>query len=315
MWGGHSVAPPAVNVSAFSDIYILTIPSFIWLKVFPDRHGNATYQYGHYAASSDMVLGNSQMFIIGGTYPNRGDADMCDLAQSAWAQHNLFTGTKGNVGDDPEGIYWALPNTSITSNVVPMDVYNVVGGDKNGGATLLSPKSGYDTPNGGLQTLLTRKPTFEARSATRPLSTGPTTTASATTVPPPSSGPSPLSTGAIVGIAIGSAVALGLIIFTWCVIGRRIRRRRQQRLQSQMTEPNYGARIDSPQSQMSAPYYGPRIASPQSGQSRLGSAAGSPGQPDYTGPTVPPAELDVQRATSASPGFINEMPVGRAEHK
>src|SRR6187551_1934531 len=116
MWGGLTATPPAVNVSAFNDLYILTLPSFTWLKVFPDHHGNATYQYGHYSGSCNMVKGNSQMFIIGGTYPSPEDADLCDLAQSAWAQHNLFTGTKGNVGDDPNGTYWVLPDSSITSN-------------------------------------------------------------------------------------------------------------------------------------------------------------------------------------------------------
>src|SRR5689334_17793592 len=125
MWGGLSATPPDVNVGAFNDLYILTLPSFIWLKVLPDHHGNATFKYGHYGASCNMVLGNSQMFVIGGTYPNQGDADVCDWAHSAWAQHNLFTGTKGNVSDNPNDTYWALPNTSITSNVVPIDVCNV----------------------------------------------------------------------------------------------------------------------------------------------------------------------------------------------
>lgn len=269
--------------------------------MFPDRHGNGSFEFGHYAASANMVLGNSQMFIIGGTYPNAGDEDICDLAQTAWAQHNLFTGTAGNVGDNPNGTYWALPNTSITSNVVPNDVYNVVGGDKNGGATLLAPKSGYDTPNGGLQTLLTRKPTFVARSATRAVTTATSTPSPA---PPPESSSS-LSTGAIVGIAIASVVGLGFIlILAWCVIRRQRHRRRrrseEQRQESFMSEPYYGPSTVSPQSAQ-APFPPPTAApatftpqledtSPRLRPAELG---------DFpTSPRTPQAELDVQRASS-----------------
>jgi hypothetical protein len=302
IWGGLSATPPVVNVTAFSDIYILTLPSFTWLKVFPDRQGNATFKNGHYAASGDMVYGNSQMFIIGGTYPNPGDADICDLAQVAWAQHNLFTGTKGNVGDHPNGTYWALPDPNVTSNVVPNDVYNVVGGDKNGGATLLSPESGFDTPNGLLHSLLTRQPTFVARTATRPV-----TTASATQVPPSSSGSSPLSTGAIVGIVIGSVAALVLIIFAAWVIRRRVQRQRQdqeQRRPSDVSTLYYGPGNISVSPQM---VQGPLSPGPlPPGPSPPGLFVSPPGpsppaQLDDTSPTAPPAELDAQRSRRGSP--------------
>ncbi|KAK4119436.1 hypothetical protein N657DRAFT_581594 [Parathielavia appendiculata] len=299
IWGGLSVQPPVVNVTAFSDIYILTIPSFTWLKVFPDRRGNATFKNGHYAASGNMVYGNSQMFIIGGTYPNPGDEDICDLAQAAWAQHNLFTGTKGNVGDHPNGTYWALPDPNITSNVVPVDVYNVVGGDKNGGATVLSPEAGYDTPNGLLHTLLTRQPTFAARTPTRPVTS---------TAPPPPDPPPPprrLSTGAIVGIAIASATALVLISIAVCVmIGYRIRRRRllqEQRRTSYLSEQTcVPGIIPSPQetgapavSEPYSSYFGLGSTSQHSVQQSMG---GDPAQLEDTSPKVrpPPAELEAQ---------------------
>jgi hypothetical protein len=245
-----------------------------------------------------MVYGNSQMFIIGGTYPNPGDADICDLAQVAWAQHNLFTGTKGNVGDDPNGTYWALPDPSVTSNVVPNDVYNVVGGDKNGGATLLSPESGYDTPNGLLYSLLTRQPTFVARTATRPV----TTATAVPPPPPPSSESSALSTGAIVGITIGSVAALALIIFAAWIIRRHVRRQRQEQRQEQRRP-----------SDVSTLYYGPgnMAVSPQMVQAPLPPGPLPPGplppepsppaQLDDTSPTVPPAELDAQRSWMGTP--------------
>jgi hypothetical protein len=158
------VPPPVVNVTAFNDLYLLTLPSFTWVKLFPDRRGNATYEYGHYSATCNMVKSYSQMMVIGGSYPA---SDMCDLASQYWAQHNLWTGTLGNEGNNVNGTYWALFNPNLTSNVVPADVYNIVGGNKDGGATQLSPKAGYDPGNSpGLDTLLRRKPTF-TRTPTR----------------------------------------------------------------------------------------------------------------------------------------------------
>jgi hypothetical protein len=289
------VSPPVVNVSAFNDLYILSLPSFTWVKAFPDHHGNATSDYGHYSASCNMVKGNSQMFVIGGTYPS---SDICDLASDIWGQHNLFTGTRGNQGNNDS--YWALYDPNITSNVVPIDVYNVIGGDKNGGATQLSPKSGYDTPNGALQTLLARKPSFAARSPTRSIptagatstSTSTTTSTTTSTSTPTPSGP--LSTGAIVGIAVGGAVVLGLAVFAWCVIGKRAARRREQR-----REQRWHSHVSQ------ASHYVPSVTSPQ-----MAHSSWSPGphqHQHFSGP--PPAELDVPRGMSTSPTVVSELHV------
>ncbi|RYP38290.1 hypothetical protein DL767_002621 [Monosporascus sp. MG133] len=288
LWGGASVPPPVVNTSAFGDLHILTLPAFVWVKVFPDRHGNATYAHGHYASSCNMVRSNSQMFVIGGTYPNPEDSNLCDLAQHAWAQHNLCTGTKGNTGTNDA--YWDLFNPNFTTNVVPDDIYNITGGDKNGGATVLSPKLGWDVPNSGLETLLARKPTFAARSPTRLI---PTQTSSP--LPPPS--PPPLSTGAIVGIVTGSAVSLCIIIFVCCIRGRSVRRRREERRRSRVTQ---------------ASWYGSTMVSPESVQGEWGPrpVAGPPLHPhtQFMGPA--PAELAGQTAVSISPGVPSELPVG-----
>ena len=180
-------------------------------------------------------------------------------------------------------------------NVVPIDVYTVIGGDKNGGATLLSPKSGYDTPNGGLQTLLTRKPTFTPRSPSRTI---PTATSTATPTPPP---PPRLSTGAIVGIAVGGAVALGLIIAAWCRIGRRVNRRREQRHQSQVSQMTGGYAHDG-----STPVSPHTIHGPWG----HGSPATSGPQQVYAVPLnhgVQAAELDAQHGASTSPRAPSEL--------
>jgi hypothetical protein len=228
------------------------------------------------------------MLVIGGSYP---DTDICDTAAYAWAQHNLWTGEKDNAGDDNE-TYWALFSPNVSTNVVPADVYNVIGGDKDGGATLRTPKAGYGQGDSILSTLLTRTPTF-TRTPTRPISTSIPTTP----VPPPppvhSPGRPSLATGAIVGIAIGGAVALGLILWAWIAFGRRVLRRRKERLdqrrqsQTAYASPGYGAPS-------------PAMLSPQL---QTGHWAAAPVGPQN--PAVPPTELPWQSMMTPAP--VDEM--------
>jgi hypothetical protein len=110
---------------------------------------------------------------------------------------------------------------------VPKNVYVVIGIDKNGGATKVAPASGYNASNDGLKTLLARKPTFTARTATRAL---------------PTTSPGPvLSGGAISGTVIGATAAVGLVVLAWCVVGRRVMRRRVAR---QTAAAAQGAEVD-----------------------------------------------------------------------
>ncbi|KAM5383426.1 hypothetical protein ACJZ2D_002119 [Fusarium nematophilum] len=302
LWGGLSVPPPVVNATSFNDIYILTLPSFIWVKAYPDHHGNATLppEYDHYSASCNMVKSMSQLFVIGGTYT---DTDACDLAVDAWAMHNFWTGTSQNAGDNET--YWALYDPNITSNVVPVDVYNVTGGDKDGGATLEAPKAGFDSGNKPLEDLLGRRPSIPERSPTRKVSF-PTESPSATATAAPESGPA-LSTGAIVGIAIGGAVFLGLVVAVWYCIGRRVVRRREERRQSQMTQAQPLYFVGSPATQAS-------MVSPHTSVGYWGSSPTSPQMvtPHQTSP-MPPSELPAEHHSYGH--VVSELPQQRADDK
>ncbi|KAF9776710.1 hypothetical protein IL306_005077 [Fusarium sp. DS 682] len=300
LWGGLSMPPPVVNTTSFADIYILTLPSFTWVKVYPDHHGNATLppKYGHYSSSCNMIKSMSQLFVIGGTY---SDTDACDLAFIPWAQHNLWTGTLHNAGDNDT--YWALYDPNVTSNVVPIDVYSVVGGNKEGGATLKRPKDGFDPGNKPLRDLLGQRPSFPQRSPTRQ-TTFPTNSPTTTTTQPAPSGPA-LSTGAIVGIAIGSAVGLALVLCVWFSIGRRIVRRREERRQSQMTQVSYSGYSGNTAGAPST------TASPHTtmGPWTMGSG---PESPQAVTPP-PPCELPTQRDRDMA--VISELPQQRMDHK
>ncbi|KAI6764916.1 unnamed protein product [Fusarium graminearum] len=299
LWGGLSVQPPVVNATSFNDIYILTLPSFTWVKAYPDHKGNATLPpvYGHYSASCNMVKHMSQLFVIGGTYT---DTDACDLAVNAWAMHNFWTGTLHNEGDNET--YWALYDPDITKNVVPADVYNVTGGNKDGGAKVVSPKGGFDTGNKPLQDLFGRRPEIAERTPTRAI---PSATGSPKATASPSPHPkSKLSVGAIVGIAVGGAAGLALVLLVWFYIGKRVIRRREARRHSAMTQVHhgsYGGSVTGP----------PSAVSPQTwpGSWTMGS---EPVSPQHATPhqafsvsQVPPTELPTEH-----PGMhdVSELP-------
>ncbi|KAH7129156.1 hypothetical protein EDB81DRAFT_846090 [Dactylonectria macrodidyma] len=296
LWGGLSVPPPAVNTTSYNDIYILTLPSFIWVKAFPDHHGNATLppEYGHYSASCNMVKSMSQLMVIGGTYT---DTDNCDLAYDIWAQHNFWTGTFNNQGNNET--YWAQYDSSVTSNVVPVDVYSVVGGDKNGNAKLKKPKAGFDSASRPiLEELMGRRPSISQRTPTRSI-TVPTNLS--TPSPSPSSG---LSTGAIVGIAIGGAIGLALILLAWFCIGRRVVRRREERRRSEMRQYSI----------VSSTAGVPGMASPHT---FMGMPIGA-GSPELATPP-PPSELPTQQDSNMGMGIVivSELPQpqNRMDHK
>ncbi|KID89712.1 Galactose oxidase/kelch, beta-propeller [Metarhizium guizhouense ARSEF 977] len=233
LWGGLSVPPPVVNTTAFNDVYILTLPSFIWVKSEPQDHKNGSFPRGHYSASCNMVKSMSQMLIIGGNYPYPDVG--CDIDDGSWAQHGFWTGTLHNEGDNKK--HWALFQPNYTDNVVPSDVYNAVGGNRYGTATQTSPKGGYDPRNTYLETLMGWREPKETRQATRNITspTIPPTPPPTLPTPPSVSGPS-LSGGAIAGIVIGSLAGAALLLFAWFIIGRRVVRRRKERRQSVMTQ-------------------------------------------------------------------------------
>jgi hypothetical protein len=203
-------------------------------------------KYRHYSATCNMVKHMSQLFVIGGTYT---DSDACDLAVDAWSMHNFWTGTYHNEGDNET--YWALFDPKVAENVVPADVYNVTGGDKDGGAKLTAPKGGFDTGNKPLEDLFARRPSIAERTPTRQVS-------SPTSPPSPKDPNSGLSTGAIVGIAIGGAAGLVLLLLVWYYIGKRVLRRREERRQSGMTQIHHGTyrgSVASPPSTVSPPLW------------------------------------------------------------
>lgn len=193
--------PP--DTAGFDDIYTLSIPSFEWVKMYPPD-GNATGAYPHHSLTCN-VIDNAQMIVVGGTFPT---SDRCDV-QEQYGLHNMDLGQQNG-----ENAIWRIFDANLTKYAVPAPIINAIGGSPTGGATKTAPSSGFSNPD--LRVLMTRKATIAARTPTRAIPT-------ATDHPNDTS--TPLSTGAIAGIAIGSAAALAALLTATILL---IRRRRNQ---------------------------------------------------------------------------------------
>ncbi|KAH6953724.1 hypothetical protein BKA56DRAFT_663646 [Ilyonectria sp. MPI-CAGE-AT-0026] len=198
IYGGAGFPP---HTTGYDDIYILTIPSFQWIRGPYPTYRNGTGQFPKSMMSCNVV-DNAQMLVIGGTYSN-ASADTCDVPPIQ-GTHNMNLGEQ-----NPNHAIWAAYQPNLTTYAVPTDIRTVVGGRNSGGATKTAPTSGFDAPD--LSVLMTRKAGSATRTATRK------TDLATTTAPPPpptqsSTSSSSLSAGAIAGIAVGGSAALILAL-------------------------------------------------------------------------------------------------------
>jgi hypothetical protein len=134
IYGGYGFGNPA----AFDDVYILSLPSFKWVKGYP--LGGDSNQFGHGGCSA-TVMNPDQMMVIGGWFPNTSFVD-CD-ASSAQGQHNMILG--GNTGKE-ENSLWDKYDPNLSAYVVPSMVIAAIGGGSTGGATVTSPST-WDHPD------------------------------------------------------------------------------------------------------------------------------------------------------------------------
>lgn len=190
IYGGASFGS---NPIGYDDIYVLSIPSFTWIRSLYPSDSNVTGPFPKAMSSCNVINNDSQMLVIGGRAMN--DTSSCD-ADVVMGQHNMVLGK-----DNPEKAIWARFQPDLSTYTLPTDIVTVVGGSPTGGATVTAPKTGFDAPD--MSTLMTRKPRLAERTATRNV-TSFTATATSSPTSDPKSG---LSTGAIAGIAVGASVA------------------------------------------------------------------------------------------------------------
>jgi len=208
LYGGYGFEKAA----AYDDVYILSLPSFTWIKVFSSD--DVPSQVGHGGCSANVV-NHAQMLVIGGWFPLY---DKCD-APEGQGQHNMVLGYNG--GDSK---LWDKFSPQLDDYVVPSPIIAAVGGGPTGGATKTSPAT-WGHPD--LATYYTLKPTFTARSATRSL---PSATESA------SAGSSKKSN--VAAIAGGTVGGLAALIVLLCLILFCLHRRKKSLKKNEAETPS-----------------------------------------------------------------------------
>ena len=138
LYGGQNLVPYEHQVQ-YSDIWILTIPSFTWIQVDTTGQSNPPSRAGH-----TCNVWNGQMVVVGGY---TGDQLSCDapgiyvfnLSSLTW-QNQYYALKGGNYlnqqpsqSPDPA----ALPGSY--GYTVPAAVQKVVGGNAHGSATVTAP--------------------------------------------------------------------------------------------------------------------------------------------------------------------------------
>lgn len=137
MYGGQNLLPVG-DQKQYTDVWILTIPSFTWIKV--DVSGNEPPpRAGHSCAARD-----GQIIVVGGYI---GEDIPCEQPGIyAFDASNLAWQSSFNAGDHPADA--DVDNTVLAGSYgyrVPGPVQSVIGGSSDGGATATQPASGPAT--------------------------------------------------------------------------------------------------------------------------------------------------------------------------
>ncbi|PSN64586.1 hypothetical protein BS50DRAFT_77876 [Corynespora cassiicola Philippines] len=132
IYGGETSS----SEDAFSDMYILTIPTFHWIRVEVDSVARRLH--------SCSKVADRYMVTYGGFMKKVNEVDeACDQENYGL---RLFDMTSLNWTSRYEA------PTTTSAYAVPSAIYNIIGGDSDGGATKSAPSAGFNTP--GLEAVL-----------------------------------------------------------------------------------------------------------------------------------------------------------------
>lgn len=132
MYGGES---PANTSSAFSDMWVLSVPSFRWIRLGVD---NSPARKHH----GCTAVGQKYMVTYGGVpsgWMKEGDDDACDQVNYGMRLFDL-----SNLGWTSR--YDGPPAPGKNTYSVPKVVVDAIGGNDQGGATQTVPATGFETP-------------------------------------------------------------------------------------------------------------------------------------------------------------------------
>ncbi|KAI9787053.1 MAG: hypothetical protein M1816_007724 [Peltula sp. TS41687] len=155
MYGGQNLIPYGQQ-KQYDDVWILTIPSFTWIKVDTKGQSNPPARAGHTCSIWD-----GQMIVVGGYVGQDLTCDtgvyVFDLSTLKWE-----TQFKALTGSNPLDQHPSQQKHSDDTNQIglggsygyriPPAVRSVIGGNENGGATVTSPASAASATIGPIAT-------------------------------------------------------------------------------------------------------------------------------------------------------------------
>lgn len=232
LYAGQNLQPYG-DQTQYNDLWILTIPSFTWIKVNMDNQSNPPGRAGHSCHAWD-----GQMIVVGGYVGNEISCDSPGIyvfnASSLEWQNNFNVvagsvapspmepggagsgGQSGQSGqednDDSGAVYAGLAGSN--GYMVPEAVQSVIGGGPFGSATATTPAAG--TPTSG--PIATGKPpvftiTQAGSTIIQTATATPTSNASSNEPANTSDGP---NVGAIVAGTIAGLLALLAVYLAFC---------------------------------------------------------------------------------------------------
>ncbi|TGZ83522.1 hypothetical protein EX30DRAFT_361589 [Ascodesmis nigricans] len=234
-----SVVKPAPDLSSYNiymyggsfsnDAWVLSVPSFTWIKLWEATDDYVSYQ-------SRCVEYGNYLIIVGGwsALPDKQVNRCKDFLR--WL--DLSTGEMVTK--------WKGKAAKEDAYSIPEAVFSVIGGNGNGGATFRKPPKAWTSPE--LAKIFSQTPDPEAMANWRPKSStdsGSSKTSTSKTDPlsnSSSGNSSKVPTAAIAGGIIGGLAALAIIIFLVYFI--RKRRRQNSRVNSALDEHQAHHEID-----------------------------------------------------------------------
>lgn len=87
LYGGLGFPPD--DEAGFDDVYILSLPSFTWIKMYPGPDSNPAFIGSPHHSLTCNVIDGAQMLIMGGSFPL--NSTICD-SEEVFGTHGLDMG-------------------------------------------------------------------------------------------------------------------------------------------------------------------------------------------------------------------------------
>ncbi|KAI9721738.1 MAG: hypothetical protein M1812_002073 [Candelaria pacifica] len=222
MYGGTHLSG---NVT-YQDLYILTIPSFRWIKKTNagdqgGAKGAQTATAVNYYGMQCAMYKDRQMIILGGFFDDPVTKWNNKVCNSSYPVVKVL---------DVTNLQWVSQfDPSLDPYSVPHTVFDVIGGDTHGGATLTTPQGGFN--DSALTDIFSKRVArYTAPASALPppstISNTPNSPNSPIISSSPSSNSTSTPTGAIAGGVVGGVAAIAAVagFAFWFLRSRRKRR-------------------------------------------------------------------------------------------